>query len=156
MTKQNIIDILKMRIAVYKTGIKARFWSDINQAGASDMMNYLFPRSGQMAYYNLILEFMRKEHNMFSGGVYSLFKMPVQAEKEVLDYLKKENIDWTLLADDEDNYLKSMDTIVTNHGFTIINIGAYSPNEIDTILRLCASHYRYAFQNNVKSFPFFD
>ena len=145
-----------MRMSVYKAGIKAGFWSDIDQAGASDMMNYLFPRSGQMAYYNLILEFMRKEHNMFSGGVYSLFKMPVQAEKEVLDHLKKENIDRTFLADDEDDYLKSMDTIVTNYGFLPVNIGVFSPNEIDTILRLCASHYRYSFQNNVKSFPFFD
>lgn len=146
-----------MRMSVYKAGIKAGFWSDIDQAGASDMMNYLFPRSGQMAYYNLILEFMRKEHKMFSGGVYSLFKMPFQAEKEVLDYLKKENIDRTFLADDEDDdYLKSMDTIVTNHGFLPVNIGVFSPNEIDTILRLCASHYRYSFQNNVKSFPFFD
>lgn len=143
-------------MGVYKVGVKVGFWSDIDQAGASDMMNYLFPRSGQIAYYNLIVEFMRKEHNMFSGGVYSLFKMPVQAEKEVLDYLKKENIDWTHLADDGDEYLKTMDTIITNHGFITINIGAYSPNEIDTILRLCASHYRYAFQNNVKSFPFFD
>lgn len=143
-------------MGVYKVGVKVGFWSDIDQAGASDMMNYLFPRSGQIAYYNLIVEFMRKEHNMFSGGVYSLFKMPVQAEKEVLDYLKKENIDWTHLADDGDEYLKTMDTIITNHGFITINIGTYSPNEIETILRLCASHYRYAFQNNVKSFPFFD
>lgn len=145
-----------MRISVYKAGIKSGFWSDIDQAGASDMMNYLFPRSGQMAYYNLILEFMRKEHNMVSGGVYSLFKMPVQAEKEVLDYLKKETIDLTHIVDDEDDYLKSMDTIVTNHVFLTINIGVFSPNEIDTILQLCASHYRYSFQNNVKSFPFFD
>jgi hypothetical protein len=145
-----------MRMAVYKAGIKAGFWNDIDQIGVSDMMNYIFPKSGQIAYYNLIMEFMRKEHTMFSGGVFSLYKMPIQVEKELLDYLKKEAVDLAHLINDEGLYLESMDTIVTNHGFFTINIGTFSPNEIDTILRLCASHYRYSFKNKVKSFPYFD
>ena len=29
-------------------------------------------------------------------------------------------------------------------------------HDIDNQLRLCASHYRYAFSNNVKSFPYFE
>lgn len=156
MTHQQIIDLYKMRMAVYKAGIKAGFWNDIDQIGASDMMNYIFPKSGQIAYYNLIMEFMRKEHTMFSGGVFSLYKMPIQVEKELLDYLKKEAVDLAHLINDEGLYLESMDTIVTNHGFFTINIGTFSPNEIDTILRLCASHYRYSFKNKVKSFPYFD
>ena len=156
MTQQQIINLLKMRIAVYSAGIKAGFWNDIDQLGASDMMSYIFPKSGQIAYYNLIMEYMRKEHTMFSGGVYSLCKMPVQVEKELLNYLKKEPIDFSHFVQDADGYLKSMDTIVTNHGIFTVNIGAFSPQDIDTILNLCASHYRHSFQTQTKTFPYLD
>lgn len=145
-----------MRIAVYKAGIKVGYWSNIDQAGASDMMNYIFPKSGQIAYYNLLLEQMRKEHSMFIGGAYSLFNMRVQVEKEIMEYIKNQTVDVTGIVTNVDSYLKEMDTIATDHSFTTVNIGSYSANEIDSLLRLCASHYRYAFQNNVKSFPFFE
>ena len=156
MTNKNIEDIIKMRMAVYKAGIKAGFWTDIDQSGASAMMDYLFPKSGQIAYYNLILEFMRKEHAMLTGGMYTLFKMPVQTEKEIVDYLRKEEIHLEQFATDSDEYLKSMDTIATDHSLTAVRIGAFNGNEIDSLLRLCASHYTFAFQSNVKSYPYFD
>jgi len=156
MTEQNIIDILKMRIAVYQTGIRNAFWNDINKVGASEMMNYLFPKTGNIAYYNLILELMQKEHNMFTGGAYFLFKMPIQIEKDILDYLKREKIDIQKMVSDEESYLKTMDIISTDHSFSTVNIGTFSVSELDNILRLCASHYRYSFLNNVKSFPYFE
>ena len=53
MTNSEIQDILKMRMNIYAAGINARAWKDINTAGASDMMAYLFPKSGQLAYYQL-------------------------------------------------------------------------------------------------------
>lgn len=64
MEKKDIENIIRMRIAVYEAGIKAGFWTDINQAGASDMMNYIFPKSGQMAYYQLLMEQMKVEHTL--------------------------------------------------------------------------------------------
>ena len=155
MTRQNIEEILKMRYSVYKAGANAGCWADIDQSGASDMMAYIFPKSGGIAYYNLVLELMRKEHNMFTGGVYSLFKMPVQVEKEIIEYLKKGEFGFSNVVDDCCAYLESMDTIVTDHCFTSVNIGDFNANEIDIILRLCASHYRYAFQNKVNSYPYF-
>lgn len=83
MHQENIENIIKMRLAVYKAGVDAQLWNDINQLGASEMMDYLFPKSGHIAYYNLILEYMRKEHNMIIGGMYTLFKMPIQVEKDI-------------------------------------------------------------------------
>ena len=155
MTRQNIEEILKMRDSVYQAGANAGGWADIDQSGASDMMAYIFPKSGDIAYYNLVLELMRKEHNMFTGGVYSLFKMPVQVENEIIKKKKKGDFDFSNAVDDCCAYLESMDTIVTDHCFTSVNIGDFNANEIDIILRLCASHYRYAFQNKVNSYPYF-
>lgn len=156
MTQQNIENILKMRMAVYQAGVKAGCWADIECAGASAMMDYIFPKSGQIAYYNLMLEQMRKEHSMLTGGMYFLYKMPVQVEKEVVEYLRKGEVNLSALVPDTDVYLLSMDTIITDHGFTTVCVGAFNSNEIDNLLRLCDSHYRYAFQNNVQSYPYFD
>ena len=61
MEQRDIENIIRMRIAVYEAGIKAGFWTDINKAGASDMMNYIFPKSGQMAYYQLLMEHQGSE-----------------------------------------------------------------------------------------------
>lgn len=154
MTEQNIYDIVKMRMAVYRAGVLAGFWNDIDQNGASEMMNYIFPKSGNIAYYNLVMEFMRKAHDVFSGSVFYLYKLPAQVEKMIIDYLKKEKQDVADLGNDADAYLQSMDTIATDHCFTTVNIGSYRQDELDNLLRLCASHYRYSFQENVKSFPY--
>ena len=104
MTEQNIYDIIKMRMVVYKAGVKAGFWEGVDQSGASEMMNYIFPKSGSIAYYNLVMELMRKAHGMFLGGVFYLFKLPAQVERMIMDYLKKEKMDVASLGDDADAY----------------------------------------------------
>lgn len=156
MEQRDIENIIRMRIAVYEAGIKAGFWTDINKAGAADMMNYIFPKSGQMAYYQLLMEQMKVEHKMLTGGVYSLFKLPVQVEKEIVDYLRNHTFDFADISQQAEEYIAKMDTIATDHRFDIVCIGSFSANDIDNQLRLCASHYRYAFSNNVKSFPYFE
>ena len=156
MTNKDIEDILKMRMAVYQEGIKADFWSDINQAGASELMEYLFPKSGKLAYYNLLMEQMKSQHKMLTGGAYSLFKMPIQIEKDITDYLKTHEVDFSSLVADGALYLSKIDTITTDNLFDSVCIGALASSPLDSLLRLCASHYRYAFANNVKSFPYFE
>jgi hypothetical protein len=154
MTEQNLHNIVKMRMAVYRAGVNAGLWKDVDQDGASDMMNYIFPKSSNIAYYNLVMEFMRKAHDVFSGSAFYLFKLPAQVEKMIMDYLKNTKVDLVSLGEDADAYLQSMDTIATNHCFTDVNIGSYHQEALDNLLRLCASHYRYSFQENVKSFPY--
>ena len=145
-----------MRLAVYAAGIKAGLWKDIESGGASDLMAYLFPKSGQLAFYQLIMEQMRIAHSSLKGSVYFLFKMPVQFEKEISDYLRKEEIALDTMISNPEDYLKSMDTIPTDHYFTSVNIGAFSLQNLDSLLRLCASHYRFAFENKAQSYPYFE
>lgn len=156
MTKEQIIEILRMRIAVYNVGVKAAMWKVINSTEAIDMMTYLFPKTGQMAYYILITEQMKVEHKMLTGGSYSLFKLPVQVEKEITEYLRKEKDVLNSLVTDCSEYLKSMDTIPTDHSLSAVNIGAFSVQNLDSLLRLCAAHYRFAFENKTQSYPYFE
>ena len=93
---------------------------------------------------------------MLTGGVYSLFKLPVQVEKEIVDFLRNHSFDFLNIGQDANAYLEEMDTIATDHRFDVVCIGSFSANDIDNQLRLCASHYKYAFTNHVKSFPYFE
>ncbi len=154
MTQQNIYDILKMRMAVYKAGAEAGVWKDVDSQGASEMMAYIFPKTGRMAYYNFILELMHKEHNMFPGEAFSLFNLPIQVEKEIVEYLKTEELNLSQMITDANAYLQEMDTIITDHSFVTVNIGTFRMGNLDKMLRLCASHYRYSFAEKVKSYPF--
>lgn len=156
MTSNEIIKLLKMRMAVYAAGVNACIWKDVDTAGASDMMAYLFPKSGQLAFYQLLMEQMRVAHSSITGGVYFLFKMPVQIEKEISEFLRKENVDLKALVPNSAEYLKEMDTIPTDHSLTAVNIGAFSAQNLDNLLRLCASHYRFAFENKSQSYPYFE
>jgi hypothetical protein len=76
--------------------------------------------------------------------------------KEIVDYLRNHSFDFLNIGQDADAYLEQMDTIATDHRFDIVCIGSILTNDIDNQLRLCASHYRYAFTNHVKSFPYFE
>ena len=145
-----------MRIAVYYAGVNAGLWKDINANGAAAMMEYLFTKSGQLAFYQLMMEQMRFIHGSLKGGVYSLFKMPAQIEKEISEYLRKEALDINNLIDNPNQYLTEMDTIPTDYSFVSVNIGTFSILNLDSILRLCASHYLYAFENKIESYPYFE
>ncbi len=118
------------------------------------MMAYIFPKTGCMAYYNFILELMHKEHNMFPGEAFSLFNLPIQVEKEIVEYLKTEDLNLSQMITDANAYLQEMDTIITDHSFVTVNIGTFRMGNLDKMLRLCASHYRYSFAEKVKSYPF--
>ena len=156
LSTEDILSIINMRMAVYSVGASVGAWKNIDASGASDMMTYLFPKSGKLAYYQLIMEQVKANHDMFSGGVYFLFKLPVQAEKEILDFLRSEEIDIDSYKSQASEYLAKMDTIPTDHTLTAVNIGSFSVQDLDNLLRLCASHYRYSFSNQLQSYPYFE
>ena len=153
MTNTEIQEILKMRMAVYSAGVEKGFWKSI--VDASDMLEYIFLKSGQLAFYQLLMEQMRVEHSNLMGGVYYLFKMPVQIEKEITEFLRKEKTNIKDLVSNPKEYLAEMDTIPTDHCLTEVNVGAFSTQNISNLLRLCASHYRYSFESNIHSYPYF-
>lgn len=156
MTDNDIIEIIKMRFAVYSVGVKNGTWKDLYSSGTIEMMEYIYPKTGQLAFYQLLMEQMRMVHNTLTGGVYYLFKMPVQIEKEISEYLRKGECNIKELVPDHKEYLRAMDTIPTDHSFSCVNIGTFSIQNITNLLRLCASHYLFSFENNVPSYPFFE
>lgn len=156
MTTEEIIEILNTRVAVYKLGVSNRLWNDLDASGAKELTGYLFPKSGHVAYYNLLLEFMRKEHKDIQGEVYHLYKLPVQHEKEIIDYLKKNNVDITKLIDSADAYLHERDTVLSDISLIPTSIGSLRHESIDTILRLFAKQYLYSIERKLTAYPYCD
>ena len=156
MTTEEIKEILKTRIAVYKAGVNSGAWNAINEAEVKGLTDYLFPKSGTIAFYNLVMGFMRKAHSDIQGEVYSLYKLPVQFEKEVSDYLKKNPTDITTIVDNAEAYLQQRDTIVSDGSIIPTSVGSLRENSLDDILRLFAKQYLYAFERNLNAYPYCD
>lgn len=154
MATDEIKDILKTRIAVYKAGVNCGMWSAINESETKGLADYLFPKTGRIAFYSLLMAYMAKIHSDIQGEVYHLYKLPVQIEKEVLDYLKKNPTDITMLVDDADAYLKERDTIISDCNIIPTSVGSLRDNSLDNILRLFAKQYRYSFERKLNAYPF--
>lgn len=158
MTHTEILDIVKMRLAVYKAGVNAGIWKSLEDNGAREMMDFIFPKSGAIAYYNLIIEVMRNHHKKFiPAGDYSLYKLPVQFEEEIMSYLKSSDLSSTItLPDAPIDFLKSLATITCNHVIDSVNIGTIKDNGIENITKLMAVHYLDIFEQNTNSYPYFE
>lgn len=158
MTEKNILDIIKLRFAVYSAGVIMHKWESLEDNGAKEMMEYIFPKSGGLAYYNLVIELMKKKHSEFiPSGEYSLFNLPVQFEEEIFSYLKTSSEEG-LFSTPEDpmSYLENLSTIICTPSIDPILIGAIKDSGIESILKISAFHYLGIFKENTNSYPYFE
>jgi hypothetical protein len=157
MTDDNIKMLLKMRIAVYKEGCKKGFWTCLEDNAAKDYMQYLFPKTAALAFYNLMVNVVNKvlsEH--IPAEMYSLYKCPVQLEEEMYEYLKK-HLDEDVLGLNEEpiSFLSSLATIACDPALGSIYIGQLS-DDFENKIRVMAFHFKNAFQNNYFCYPYFN
>lgn len=155
MTKQDITDLISLRWAIYYLGVKNHRWNDLAANSAKEYMDFLFPHTGQVAYYNLMLEIVRGKHNEWlPKGVYGLFRMPEQIEEKVMDYLKTSLPDFS--EKDAIVTVNGLATIQGGDSTTVVNIGRIDDIGLHDIIRLMAYYYRIVFENNVECYPYFE
>ena len=149
MNDNILLNIIKLRIAVYFQGCNANQWKSIESNDASTLLEYIFPKTGRLAYYNLILEQMRTLHREYiPAGQYFLFNMPVQFEEKMLNYLKNhpEHTMKSLVADPE-AFISSWATVACDNSLSPVNVGAIKDNDMELLLRVVAVYYKAAFEN---------
>ncbi len=147
--------IIKLRFAVYRLGIKRNWWADLDENAAKEYMAFLFPKSAMTAYYSLMLEVCRKKHiDILPLGKYGLFKFPEQIEEVLLDYIKSHPDVWS--TDDEYGYVESLATISSDAALGAVGIGRLDDIGIDSATRLLAFHYMKAYDDNTLSYPYFE
>lgn len=157
MEVEVIQKLIKLRLAVYLQGVECGLWQSLEENGAQVMLEYIFPKTGRIAYYNLLMETVKSAHKDYVPmGEYSLFKLPVQYEAEVLNYLKSQtNNDLWVIPEDKMSYLDSLCTVDCQPVLNPVNLGGLKDAGLDTILSLCAFHYRTIFQQGTNSYPYF-
>ena len=157
MNENTILNIIKLRFAVYYQGCKANQWKSIEENCASTLLEYIFPKTGRLAYYNLVLEQMRTFHREFiPSGQYFLFNMPVQLEEQMLNYLKNHpELTVETLSNETEGFLDSWATVVCDSSLSPVNIGAIKDSDMELLLRVIAVYYKAAFENHSYCYPYF-
>lgn len=157
VNENTILNIIKLRFAVYYQGCKANQWKSIEVNNASTLLEYIFPKTGRLAYYNLILEQMRTLHRDYiPSGKYFLFNMPVQFEEQMLNYLKNHSdITPSTIVDDPEAFLASWATVACDNSLSPVNIGAIKDTDMESLLHVMAVYYKAAFENNCNCYPYF-
>lgn len=150
--------IVKLRLIIYQLGVEHILWKSLEDNGAREMLDYIFPKTGKIAYYNLVVETAKAAHKDYVPvGEYSLYKLPVQFEEEILSFLKS-NPDDESLAPKENpiQYLESLSTVTCSPSLAPVFIGAIKDSGIETILKIAAFHYLSIFNDNTNSYPYFE
>ncbi len=156
MTEQQIKETLALRYAVYKLGAEKGFWLDLDKNSAKPVMDYLFARTCNIAYYNLMLETCKSKHTG-NQGEYNLFKLPARTEEELLNFMKAHlDLDVSTLVKEPMAYLQQKATVTITPTDEPVNIGRMSEHDTDTLLALIASVYQNAFTQGVNNYPYFE
>ena len=157
MDVEIILKLVKLRFVVYEQGAQCGLWKSLEENGAKEMLDYIFPKTGKIAFYNLMLETVTAAHKDYiPTGEYGLFKLPVQYEAEILGYLKSyigEDI-WTI-PEDRVAYLQKMATVDCQSVLNPVNLGSLKDAGLENIMSLCAFHYLNIFQEGTNSYPYF-
>lgn len=158
MENQELIDLLKLRIAVYKLGAKKGLWPCLEDNAAKEYMNYLFPKSSVLAFYNLMINVVQKKHEDFVPvEMYNIFKCPIQLEEELFSFLKDHLKDENLfeLQEEPMTVLESLATVVCDHAIASVYIGQLY-EDLPTKIRVMAFHYKNVFTSDSNSYPYFN
>lgn len=159
MTNQNIEDLLRLRWAVYKLGSEDGAWNALEEESVTGFMNFLFPKSEHLAYYNLMINVVNNSDTMKENpiGSYSLFKFPEQLEEKILNYQK--NSPDKIFSDAQNNPMEILDglaTIVSEGTLYSSSVGTLDSIGVDDMIRILAYRYRDAFRAHFNNYPYFE
>lgn len=158
MEGSTIHKLVMTRLAIYQLGVDHGLWKSLEDNGAREMLDYIFPKTGKIAFYNLVVETAKAAHKDYVPvGEYSIFKLPTQYEEEILSYLKANPDDDSLMPEDNPKeYLESLSTVTCSPSLQPVFIGAIKDSGIETILKIAAFHYLSIFNDNTNSYPYFE
>ncbi|MDE6272260.1 MAG: BrxE family protein [Muribaculaceae bacterium] len=159
MSDQNILEIIRLRWAIYYLGAETGLWRSLSDEDVKGFMEFLFPKSRYIAQYNLMLNVVRNSEPVKDVpiGSYSLFKFPEQIEEKVLDYLKQHaDKDYSQLEESPEIYLKQLGTIPSDANLFDSSVGRLDVIGINDMLRILAYRYYLSFTGNTHNFPYFE
>lgn len=159
MNDQNILEIIRLRWAVYYLGAEAKLWHSLSDEDVKGFMEFLFPKSRYIAQYNLMLNVVRNSETVRDVpiGSYSLFKFPEQVEERVLNYLKQHtDEDYSQFDESPKDYVKQLGTIPSDADLFDSSVGRLDDTGLNDMLRILAYRYYLSFSGSIPNFPYFE
>ena len=159
MSDQNILELIRLRWAVYYLGAEAGLWHSLSDEDVKGFMEFLFPKSRYIAQYNLMLNVVRNSETVRGVpiGSYSLFKFPEQIEERVLNYLKQHtDEDFSQLDESPGDYVKQLGTIPSDADLFDSSVGRLDDTGLNDMLRILAYRYNLSFSGSTLNFPYFE
>lgn len=158
MQESLICDILNLRWAVYKLGAAQGAWHLLSDEDVKGFMDFLFPKSKNIAYYNMMRNIVLCSDVIKSLPLnsYNLFKFPEQIEESLLDYQKKHlHKDFASTHESPQEVLNRLATIVTDRSIISASIGSLDEIGLNNVIGILAYKYKDSFSNNLIINPFF-
>ena len=156
MTNADLRLLIELRFAVYQVGCEHGLWSNISENAAEEYMKIVFPKSSNLAFFNLMTNVAhKKQGENIPSDNYGLFNCPIQVEEAMTTLFKKEFADSLPTFEDPLDFIHSLATIPTDHAIASVYIGQLT-NDLDSIIRLMALHYYNMFTQGYHCFPYFN
>lgn len=158
MTDVQIKNIIDLRWAVYRLGASYGRWEALSDDDVKGFMEFLFPKSKNLAAYNLMRNIVMSSESIKSipAGCYNLFKFPEQIEEEILNYQKKNlDIDFSVAEEYAESVLDSLATVVSDSDLFSSSIGTLDENGLDNTIAILAYRYRASLKHNTDNNPYF-
>lgn len=159
MSEQTIIEIIRLRWAVYYLGAREGLWHTLSDEDVRGFMEYLFPKSRFIAHYNLMLNIVKNSETVKNvpTGCYCLFKFPEQVEEKVMGYLKGHtDIDFSKLDCNPLDYLNQLGTIISDADLFDSSVGRLDDVGLNDMLRILAYRYNVSFSGSTRNYPYFE
>lgn len=158
MTDNQIKNIIDLRWSVYRLGASHGRWEALSDDDVRGFMEFLFPKSKNLAAYNLMRNVVLSSESIktIPVGAYNLFKFPEQIEEEILNYQKRNlDTDFSIVEERAGSVLDSLATVVSDSDLFSSSIGTLDENGLDNTIAILAYRYRTSFKNNTDNNPYF-
>lgn len=159
MTDLQIRNIINLRWSVYHLGAAQGRWATLSDDDVRGFMDFLFPKSKNIACYNLMRNVVLSSDSIKSlpAGYYNLFKFPEQMEEEILNYQKANlDTDFSVSVTDSKSVLDSLATVISDDDLFSSSIGSLNENGLDNTIASLAYRYQSSFNNNIDKNPYFE
>ena len=157
MEKSELISLFRLRIAVYKVGCEKGLWPNLEDNAAKEYMQYLFPKSSNIALFNLMTNIVQKKHTEYvPADQYNLFHCPIQLDEDIMSYLKTNSDEgvWEF-PEGALAYIQSQATVECDDAMKAVYIGKLTDNLSDMV-HVIAFHYNNIFTTGCESYPYFN
>ena len=148
-----------LRWAVYRLGAEQGRWAQLSEEDVRGFMDFLFPKSKQLAHYNLMRNVVLSSDSIKSlpQSSYNLFKFPEQIEEALLEYQKKHlNEDFSDKHETPMEVLNRLATVVSDSDLFSSSVGSLDDIGLENMIAILAYRYRSSFVNNNDANPYFE